>query len=136
MRSGSFLRAAEDLHLTQPAVSMQIKQLENILGVSVFEQMGKQMHLTEAGREVLRTSQAVYRELVNLEHTLASLRGLKGGMLTVSASSTASYFTARMIATFRDLYPNVRVSLNVLYIPSRRSWQLRFYACWMSRGFR
>ncbi len=113
-RCGSFSRASAELHLTQPAVSMQIKQLEGALGVPLFEQIGKQIHLTEAGKETLRASRAIGSELTNLEHTLAGLQGLKGGTLTVSVASTASYFTARLMALFREKHPDVRVSLNVV----------------------
>ncbi|MGD8484668.1 MAG: LysR family transcriptional regulator [Thioalkalispiraceae bacterium] len=113
-RCGSFSRASAELHLSQPAVSMQIKQLEGALGLPLFEHMGKHIHLTEAGRDTLRTSRNIERELANLEHTLADLQGLKGGTLTVSAASTASVFTARMMALFRTLHPDVRISLNVV----------------------
>jgi len=113
-RCGSFSRASAELHLTQPAVSMQIKQLERTLGIPLFELIGKRIHLTEAGRETLHTSQAVQRELVNLEQALANLQGLKGGILNVSAASSASYFTARLVALFREEHTNVRVSLNVV----------------------
>jgi len=113
-RCGSFSAASTELHLTQPAVSMQIKQLENILGTPVFEQVGKRIYLTEAGKETLNVSRAFQQGLVNLEHTLANLQGLKGGTLTVSTASTASYFTARLVALFRDMHPDIRVSLNVV----------------------
>ncbi len=113
-RCGSFSAASSELHLTQPAVSMQIKQLESVLGIPLFEQIGKRIHLTEAGKETLQVSQAFQRELVNLEHSLANLQGLKGGTLTVSTASTASYFTARLVALFREMHPDIRVSLNVV----------------------
>lgn len=113
-RCGSFSRASSELHLSQPAVSMQIKQLEGVLGLPLFEHMGKHIRLTEAGRETLRTGQAIGSALANLEQTLADLQGLKGGMLTVSAASTASVFTARLMALFRTLHPDVRISLNVV----------------------
>jgi len=113
-RCGSFSRASAELHLTQPAVSMQIKQLESTLGLPLFEHMGKEIRLTEAGRETLHSSQAVARELSNLEQTLADLQGLKGGTLTVSAASTASVFAARLMALFRDQHPDVQISLNVV----------------------
>jgi len=113
-RCGSFSRASTELHLSQPAVSMQIKQLEGTLGLPLFEHMGKHIHLTEAGRDTLQTGRAIERELTNLEQTLANQQGLKGGTLTVSAASTASVFTARMMALFRALHPDVRISLNVV----------------------
>ena len=113
-RNASFSRASAELHLTQPAVSMQIKQLEEALGLPLFEHMGKQIHLTEAGRDVLRTGRIIENELINLEQGLADMQGLKGGSLTVSAASTASVFTARMMALFRSLHPDVHLSLNVV----------------------
>lgn len=113
-RCGSFSRASTELHLTQPAVSMQIKQLESTLGMPLFEHIGKSIHLTAAGKETLATCRAIGRELTNLEHTLASLQGLKGGTLTVSVVSTASYFTAKLIALFRQAHPDVRISLNAV----------------------
>jgi len=113
-RHGSFSRASKDVHLTQPAVSMQIKQLEESLGLSLFEHVGKKIHLTEAGRETLATGRAIARELDNLEHTLADLQGLKGGTLKISVASTASYFAARLMALFRQVHPEVRISLNVV----------------------
>lgn len=113
-RCGSFSRASAELHLTQPAVSMQIKQLESTLGMPLFEHIGKSIHLTEAGRETLESCRAINRELVNLQHALAGLQGLKGGTLTVSVVSTASYFTARLMALFRQAHPDVRISLNAV----------------------
>lgn len=113
-RCGSFSAASNELHLTQPAVSMQIKQLESSLGIPLFEQIGKRIHLTEAGKETLQVSRTFHRELDNLEHTLANLQGLQGGTLTVSTASTASYFTARLVALFRDMHPDILVGLNVV----------------------
>lgn len=113
-RCGSFSRASTEVHLTQPAVSMKIKQLEAALGLPLFEHHGKRILLTEAGRETLKTGQAIGRELANLEQTLADLQGLKGGSLIVSAASTASVFAARLMARFRDLHPDVQLSLNVV----------------------
>ena len=113
-RCGSFSRASEELHLTQPAVSMQMKQLENLLDMPLFEHAGKRIRLTEAGEEALRSGQLVIRELTNLEQSLANLKGLKGGVLKVSAVSTASVFAARLMAMFRSKYPEVQVSLNVI----------------------
>lgn len=113
-RCGNFSSASKELHLSQPAVSMQVKQLEAALGLPVFEHRGKHIRLTEVGCETLRTARTIARELADLEHALADLRGLKGGTLTVSAASTASVFAARMMALFRALHPDVKLSLNVV----------------------
>lgn len=113
-RNESFSRASAELHLTQPAVSMQIKQLEGTLGIPLFEHMGKQIHLTEAGKEVLRSGRNIENELANLEQSLADMKGLKGGTLVVSVASTANVFAARMMAQFLELNTDVRISLNVV----------------------
>jgi DNA-binding transcriptional LysR family regulator len=110
----SFSRAAKELHLSQPGVSMQIKQLEDSVGSRLFEQMGKKLFLTEVGREVLRASQAIAQQLVDLEDTLNDLRGLKQGTLTVGVVSTVSYFAIRLISQFRLDHPEVRITLNVV----------------------
>lgn len=110
----SFSRAAKELHLSQPGVSMQIKQLEGTVGRPLFEQMGKKLFLTEVGREVLRASQAIAQQMVDLEDTLHDLRGLKQGALTVGVVSTVSYFAIRLISQFRQEHPEVRITLNVV----------------------
>ncbi len=110
----SFSRASAELHLTQPAVSMQIKQLEAILGIPLFEHMGRKIHLTEAGRAVLGSAQIIEHQLSDLKHTLADIQGLKGGTLTVSAASTASVFAARLLARFGSMHPDVNIRLNVV----------------------
>ena len=113
-RCNSFSAASAELHLSQPAVSMQIKQLESTLGLPLFEHIGKRIQLTEAGQEALSAGQIIHQTLTNLEHQLADMRGLQGGTLKVSATSTASVFAARMMALFRALHPDVRISLNVV----------------------
>lgn len=110
----SFSRAAKELHLSQPAVSMQIKQLEEAVGGALFEQLGKKLFLTDVGREVVRVSQAIAQQLVGLEDTLNDLRGLKQGALTVGVVSTVSYFAIRLISRFRQEHPEVRITLNVV----------------------
>jgi molybdate transport repressor ModE-like protein len=118
-RRGSFTRASAEPHLSQSAVSMQIKQLEEVLGLPLFEHLGKQIRLTEAGREALRTGETIRHELSNLEQMLADLQGLKGGSLTVSAASSASVFAARLMALFRAQNPDVHLSLNEV---NRETW--------------
>jgi len=110
----SFSRASGELHLSQPAVSMQVKQLEEALGLPVFEQIGKKIFLTDAGREVQRVSQAIEQQLLDLEGTLADLRGVRGGSLTVGVVSTAHHFTIRLMAQFRQQRPDLRLTLNVV----------------------
>lgn len=109
----SFSRAAQELHLTQPAVSMQIKQLEENVGISLFEQLGKKIYLTEAGHELYHYSRNIAQQLNEAEAVLAELKGLKRGKLKISVASTANYFAPQLLATFSQRFPSVTVSLNV-----------------------
>ncbi len=112
-RHRSFTRAAEELHLTQPAVSMQIKQLEDNLGAVLFEQVGKRIFLTEAGREMYAYSRAVDQQLAEAEHVLEDLKGMRRGQLVIAVASTANYFAPRLLAAFNRRYEAVTVSLDV-----------------------
>ncbi len=109
----NFTRAAEELFLTQPAVSMQVKLLEKQLGLALFEQMGKSVHLTEAGQEVLGYARNISQQLDELESVLNSLKGLSGGKLRISVATTANYFIPTLLGTFSRRYPEVTVSLDV-----------------------
>ena len=112
-RNLSYSRAAAELHLTQPAVSMQIKQLEGNIELPLFEQVGKQIYLTEAGHELYQYSRAISRQLSDMEVALDELKGLERGKLNISVVSTANYFAPHLLAKFCQRYSGVTVSLNV-----------------------
>ncbi len=112
-RHRSFTRAAEELFLTQPAVSMQIKQLEENVGLPLFEHVGRRIQLTEAGRELYRYSRAVTQQLAEAETVLEELKGVRRGRLSVAVASTANVFATRLIATFSRRVPHLEVSLDV-----------------------
>jgi len=109
----SFTRAAEQLHLTQPAVSMQIKQLEGNLGLPLFEQLGKKVYLTEAGREMYHYSRRIQGELAEAGAVLEELKGVTRGRLAISVASTANYFAPRLLAAFSKRHERVTFSLDV-----------------------
>ena len=109
----SFTRAAGALHLSQPAVSMQVKQLEQTVGLPLFEQLGKKIYLTEAGETIYRCATHVASQLEEARETIDHIRGIKRGRLSISVATTASYFVSRMLARFSDLYPEVAISLDV-----------------------
>jgi DNA-binding transcriptional LysR family regulator len=109
----SYTRASQELHLTQPAVSMQIKQLEENIGLPLFEQMGKKVYLTEAGQEMFHYSRSIAQQLTELENILASLKGLEKGKLLISVASTANYFVPTLLGTFCKRFPGVTISLDV-----------------------
>jgi len=112
-RKLSFSRAAAELHLTQPAVSMQVKLLESQAGLPLFEQIGRRIHLTEAGQELYRRSLAVADELRAAEEALNSLRGLEQGHLHIALVSTATYFAPPLLARFLKTHPGVTAKLSV-----------------------
>ncbi len=109
----SYTRAAKRLFLTQPAISMQIKQLEERIGLPVFDRVGKTIQLTDAGRELLHHARTIKRQLEEAQQCLEELRGIKRGRLNLTMASTANYFTPRLLAGFRREYPDIEVSLHV-----------------------
>ncbi len=109
----SFSRAAEELHLTQPAVSIQVKQLENQVGLPLFEQLGKKIYLAPAGVELLRYSRAILQQFKEAEETFAELRGITGGKLKIAVISAGDYFFPRLLAGFVRRHPGVSVELTV-----------------------
>jgi len=109
----SYTKAAEELHLTQPAVSMQIKQIEESIGLPLFEQIGKKIYLTEAGNEMYNYSRAIQQQLFEVEAVIEDLKGVKRGNLTIAIASTANYFAPKILADFKDRHQNVTFSLDV-----------------------
>lgn len=112
-RQGGFTRAAESLFLTQPTVSMQIHKLEESVGTPLFEQIGRQIHLTEAGRILHDYVGEVISALNRAEMSLAELQGMEMGMLRIAAVSTSEYFVPRLLGAFCAAHPNIDVALEV-----------------------
>lgn len=109
----SYTRAAEDLHLTQPAVFTQVKQLEEGVGQPLLERIGKQLHLTAAGREVLATCRETTDALERLEMRLADMQGLRRGRLRLAIVTTAKYLVPRLLGEFCARYPGIEAALTV-----------------------
>ncbi len=109
----NFTRAAEELHLTQPAVSIQIKQLEKMIALPLFEQMGKRIYLTDAGQELFNYSRSISQQLADMELALEELKGVQRGKLNIAVVSTANYFVPGLLARFTQRYPDVTISLHV-----------------------
>lgn len=112
-RSQSFTRASQELHLSQPAVSMQIRQLENNIELPLFEQTGRQLFLTDAGRVLYGYVKRLEDVISEADEVLEGMKGLHRGHLRVSVASTANYFVARLLANFSKQYPEVSISLDV-----------------------
>lgn len=109
----SYTRAAEELFLTQPTVSMQIKQLARSVGLPLFEQIGKRLYLTDAGQELLDTCAEIFQRLSQFEMAVANMQGLKKGRLKLAVVTTAKYFAPRMLGPFCQRYPQIEVTLKV-----------------------
>ncbi len=112
-RNLNFTRAAEELHLSQPAVSMQIKQLEDSIGLPLFEQLGKKIYLTEAGREMFHYSRKVSDLMSEAELVFEELKGIERGRLDIAVASTANQFGTRLLAAFSRQHPGMTYRLDV-----------------------
>jgi len=111
-RQVSFSRAAAELHLTQPAVSMQVKLLEDLAGLPLFERLGKKIFLTEAGAELHQHSRVIAQQLRDADEALAARKGLSQGRLLITMVSTAKYLVPRLLARFLKQHPGVTVKLS------------------------
>ena len=112
-RLGSFTRASEELFLTQPTVSMQIKKLTDLVGVPLLVQTGKKVALTTDGRELAQACREISDILDRFTMSVAERQGLKKGRLSLMAITTAAYFAPRLLGEFARLYPGIDVSLRV-----------------------
>lgn len=110
---GSMSRAAVELNLTQPAVSMQMKQIEEQIGLPLIEQVGKKLFLTEAGTELRIHAQRFKAQTLELKAAMEHLRGLHRGLLRLAVVSTANYFLPPLIASLSEQHPGVQVNLQV-----------------------
>ena len=112
-RHNSFTKAAEELHLTQPTVSMQVKKLADILDTPLFEQIGRKVYLTNAGQALYDAADDILRKLSFAEQKINHLKGFSGGSVKFSVISTAQYFIPKVIHTFTQSYPDVTVLMRV-----------------------
>lgn len=110
---GSVTGASEALYLTQPTVSMQLKNLADKIGMPLYQQQGKKLQFTDAGLEVLKTAKDVVDCFDQLEMRLSALQGLEAGKLRIAVVSTAKYFIPHLLGEFCKLYPNVEVNFSV-----------------------
>ncbi|MET0066136.1 MAG: LysR family transcriptional regulator [Candidatus Thiodiazotropha sp.] len=109
----NYTRAAKTLHLTQPAVSMQVKQLEEAVGLPLFEQAGKKILLSEAGREIYQYARSIFQTFEEMDEVIAALKGLGTGHLNIAVASTVNYFAPRLLAAFSRSYPGIDLRLDV-----------------------
>ena len=109
----SFSRAAEELHLTQPAVSTQVGKLEEHAGNALFEQFGKKIYLTPAGTELLHISRAIIQQFEAAENAMTQFKGISGGRLNVGAISAGDYFFPHLLVEFASRHSGVVLNFTV-----------------------
>lgn len=113
-KHGSITGAAEACHVTQPTVSMQMKELSESVGLPLYEQIGKRLYLTAAGEAVAETARVMAEEWARLQQTIDGMKGHRTGRLRVSIASTAKYFVPRLLGDFCKAYPEIDIALEVL----------------------
>ncbi|BDY05422.1 LysR family transcriptional regulator [Ferrimonas sp. YFM] len=111
--AGSVSAAAEQLHLTQPTVSMQLKKLADLVGLPLYHQIGRRLQLTDAGLRTLQTAREVVGSLDSLQMDLDDLQGLKRGTLRLGVVTTAKYFIPHLLGDFLERYPDVEIDFKV-----------------------
>jgi DNA-binding transcriptional LysR family regulator len=112
-RLSSYSRAAEDLHLTQPAVSTQIRKLEAHAGLPLFEQLGKKIFLTAAGTELLHHCHLIIQQFEEAEAAMTHFKGVSGGRLNVAVISAGDYFLPSLLVEFARRHEGVEINLSV-----------------------
>uniref|UniRef100_UPI0040489C94 LysR family transcriptional regulator n=1 Tax=Algoriphagus sp. TaxID=1872435 RepID=UPI0040489C94 len=109
----SITKAAEAMSMTQPAVSIQLKNLQEQFEVPLTEIIGKRIHITEFGQELVDTADRIFGEIGQIEEKMLELKGLLGGKIRISAVSTGKYIIPYLMADFMKLHPHVEISLEV-----------------------
>jgi DNA-binding transcriptional LysR family regulator len=111
---GSVTAAAKACHVTQPTVSMQLKDLTDAVGLALYERVDNRIHLTQAGEDLLRTSRAMRDEWAAFVQRIDAMKGLTRGRLRVALVSTAKYFVPRILGHFCARHPDIEIALEVL----------------------
>lgn len=112
-RHGSFTRAAEELYMAQPTVSVHIKKLAETIGLPLFEQVGRKVYLTAAGEHLNAACKEMFDILGRTEDGFADMRGLKAGRLRLAVSTTGKYFIPRLLAAYISEHPGIEVTMHV-----------------------
>ncbi|MFM8899137.1 MAG: LysR family transcriptional regulator, partial [Burkholderiales bacterium] len=111
--TSSLARAAEALHLTQPAVSMQMSQLSELVGVPLFEKRGRNLVLSPAGQTLLPYAQRVAQSLRDASDALDALLGVHQGKVKIALVTTTRYFAPRLIAQFHTQHPHIELDVSI-----------------------
>lgn len=110
----SMTRAADELFLSHSAVSLQVRKLSEAIGMPLHEIVGRQLYLTDAGREVVATGTQIFDAVRRLDETINNLKGLTAGRLSISVVTTAKYFLPRILGPFCREYPEMDLAFHVV----------------------
>ena len=110
----SMTRAADELFLSHSAVSLQVRKLSEAIGLPLHEIVGRQLYLTDAGREVVATGTQIFDAVRRLDETINNLKGLTSGRLSISVVTTAKYFLPRILGPFCREYPDMDLAFHVV----------------------
>ena len=110
---GSIKAASENLYLTQPTVSMQLKKLAEAIGLPLYQQVGRKLKFTDAGLATVATARNILQQCEELDMQLSSLRGLKTGTLRLACVTTAKYFIPHLLGPFCQRYPGIDIQFTV-----------------------
>jgi len=113
IRHGNYTRAAEELHMAQPTVSVQIRKLSEAAGLPLLEQVGRRVHPTPAGRALHTACEEIFRSLSDAEDRLDAIRGNTGGSLRLASGTVGAWLAPRLLAEFARTRPGIEVSLQV-----------------------
>ncbi len=112
-RLRSFTKAADALFLAQPTVSLQMKKLAEAVGLPLFEQMGKELRITDAGQDLYAACRELFATFENLETQIADRKGIRRGRLRLGVVTTAKYIAPELLAAFGQQYPGIEFSMTV-----------------------
>lgn len=113
VRHGNFTRASEELFLSQPTVSMQVKKLADAMGLPLFEQAGRSVKPTQAALDLYEACRDIFETLANLEMKIAEIKGIKRGRLRLCVVTTAKYIAPELLGEFSQMHKGIEVSLKV-----------------------
>lgn len=114
VRVGSYTRAAQELHMAQPTVSMHMKKLNESIGLPLLEQVGRSIRLTEAGRELHAACLDIFEKILEVENRLGKMRTSTAARIRLAVSTTGKYFAPRLLARFWEDHPGVEVALSLM----------------------
>jgi len=109
----SVTKAAEELHLTQPAVSIQVKKLQDQFELPLIEHVGRQLYVTDFGKDIANRAEYILKEAEEIKHSVARYKGILAGNIKISVVSTGKYVMPFFLKSFMDKYPGIDISLDV-----------------------